>query len=72
MTEVEILRALNKMARYLKHKGGCCDTPGRFPRGLSDHYFSDDLMPEKCKCGLQQMRRRIRKDLKIATEAEIT
>jgi hypothetical protein len=52
MTDEEIIRLMKLMSRYLKHRDGCSDAPD---------FAADSRRPENCNCGLQKVRRILRR-----------
>lgn len=54
MTDEELLRLLKAMSKFLQHKDGCSDAPD---------YAHDHRRPNDCKCGLQKIRRFIRRKI---------
>ena len=47
MTDLELIQLLEQMAKYLKHKDGCCEGPD---------FFIDAKHLETCPCGVQQLK----------------
>ena len=55
MTDEEILRLFKAMSKFLKHRDGCSDAPD---------FANDSRHPNDCSCGLQQLRRLIRRKIR--------